>query len=55
LGYLIGVVNNTQTTQSIEQETISEAETNSGYKINDVVVGIAGQHSQHSTYRLYSP
>jgi cell division protein FtsA len=38
-----GVVNNiTQTIQSIQQ--IQEAENNSGYKIKDVVVGIAGQH-----------
>jgi cell division protein FtsA len=37
------VVNNiTQTIQSIQQ-AIQEAENNSGYKIKDVVVGIAGQ------------
>jgi cell division protein FtsA len=36
-----GVVNNiTQTIQSIQQ-AIQEAENNSGYKIKDVVVGIA--------------
>ena len=48
-----GVVNNiTQTIQSIQQ-AIFEAENNSGYKIKDVVVGIAGQHIrsiQHSDY-----
>jgi len=38
------VVNNiTQTIQSIQQ-AVEEAELNSGYKIKDVVVGIAGQH-----------
>jgi cell division protein FtsA len=48
-----GVVNNiTQTIQSIQQ-AIQEAENNSGYKIKDVVVGIAGQHPQYSTHRLY--
>lgn len=53
LGVARGVVNNiTQTIQSIQQ-AVSEAENNSGYKINDVVVGIAGQHIrsiQHSDY-----
>jgi len=53
LGVHRGVVNNiTQTIQSIQQ-AILEAESNSGYKINDVVVGIAGQHIrsiQHSDY-----
>jgi cell division protein FtsA len=53
LGVHRGVVNNiTQTIQSIQQAII-EAENNSGYKINDVVVGIAGQHIrsiQHSDY-----
>ncbi len=53
LGVHRGVVNNiTQTIQSIQQ-AIVEAEGNSGYKINDVVVGIAGQHIrsiQHSDY-----
>ncbi len=48
-----GVVNNiTQTIQSIQQ-AIEQAEANSGYRINDVVVGIAGQHIrsiQHSDY-----
>jgi cell division ATPase FtsA len=40
-----GVVNNiTQTIQSIQQ-AIQEAENNSGYKIKDVVVGIAGNTS----------
>ncbi len=53
LGVARGVVNNiTQTIQSIQQ-SILEAENNSGYKIKDVVVGIAGQHIrsiQHSDY-----
>jgi cell division protein FtsA len=53
LGVARGVVNNiTQTIQSIQQ-AVQEAETNSGYKIKDVVVGIAGQHIrsiQHSDY-----
>ncbi|WP_338409716.1 cell division protein FtsA [uncultured Flavobacterium sp.] len=53
LGVHRGVVNNiTQTIQSIQQ-AVQEAETNSDYKINDVVVGIAGQHIrsiQHSDY-----
>ncbi|MFD2891763.1 cell division protein FtsA [Flavobacterium chuncheonense] len=53
LGVHRGVVNNiTQTIQSIQQ-AILEAENNSDYKINDVVVGIAGQHIrsiQHSDY-----
>ena len=53
LGVARGVVNNiTQTIQSIQQ-AILEAEENSGYKIKDVVVGIAGQHIrsiQHSDY-----
>ncbi len=53
LGVARGVVNNiTQTIQSIQQ-AINEAETNSGYKIKDVVVGIAGQHIrsiQHTDY-----
>lgn len=48
-----GVVNNiTQTIQSIQQ-AIEQAEKNSDYKINDVVVGIAGQHIrsiQHTDY-----
>lgn len=44
LGVARGVVNNiTQTIQSIQQAVL-EAEENSGYKINDCVVGIAGQH-----------
>ncbi len=44
LGVARGVVNNiTQTIQSIQQ-AVTEAEQNSGYKIKDVVVGIAGQH-----------
>jgi cell division protein FtsA len=53
LGIHRGVVNNiTQTIQSI-QAAIAEAEENSGYKITDVVVGIAGQHIRsihHSDY-----
>jgi len=53
LGVARGVVNNiTQTIQSIQQ-AIMEAENNSGYKIKDVVVGIAGQHIrsiQHTDY-----
>lgn len=53
LGVARGVVNNiTQTIQSIQQAVL-EAEENSGYKINDVVVGIAGQHIrsiQHTDY-----
>lgn len=44
LGVHRGVVNNImQTIQSIEQ-AVMEAEKNSGYKINNVVAGIAGQH-----------
>jgi len=53
LGVARGVVNNiTQTIQSIQQ-AVSEAENKSGYKIKEVVVGIAGQHIrsiQHSDY-----
>jgi len=53
LGVARGVVNNiTLTIQSIQQ-AILEAENNSGYKISDAVVGIAGQHIrsiQHSDY-----
>jgi cell division protein FtsA len=53
LGVARGVVNNiTQTIQSIQQ-AVTDAEENSGYKINDVVVGIAGQHIrsiQHTDY-----
>lgn len=53
LGVHRGVVNNiTQTIQSIQQ-AIQEAEAVSGIKINDVMVGIAGQHIrslQHSDY-----
>lgn len=44
LGVKRGVVNHiTQTTQSIQQ-AVDEAESISGKKIDDVVVGIAGQH-----------
>ncbi len=53
LGVHRGVVNNiTQTIQSIQQ-AVQDAETSSGYKISDVIVGIAGQHIrslQHSDY-----
>ncbi len=53
LGVHRGVVNNiTQTIQSIQQ-AVDDANTNSGNQINDVVVGIAGQHIrsiQHSDY-----
>jgi len=53
LGVHRGVVNNiTQTIQSIQQ-AVDEAEAVSGIKINDVTVGIAGQHIrslQHSDY-----
>ena len=53
LGVHRGVVNNiTQTIQSIQQ-AVQEAEMSSGLKIEDVVVGIAGQHIrsiQHSDY-----
>ena len=53
LGVHRGVVNNiTQTIQSIQQ-AVQDAETASGMKIEEVVVGIAGQHIrslQHSDY-----
>ncbi len=53
LGVHRGVVNNiTQTIQSIQQ-AVQDAETSSGIKISDVIVGIAGQHIrslQHSDY-----
>ncbi len=53
LGVHRGVVNNiTQTIQSIQQ-AVQDAETASGFKIKEVVVGIAGQHIrslQHSDY-----
>ncbi|MCM5661469.1 cell division protein FtsA [Galbibacter mesophilus] len=53
LGVHRGVVNNiTQTIQSIQQ-AVQEAESVSGLKIHDCVVGIAGQHIrslQHSDY-----
>jgi len=53
LGVHRGVVNNiTQTIQSIQQ-AVEDANTNSGLQIDDVVVGIAGQHIrsiQHSDY-----
>ncbi len=57
LGVARGVVNNiTQTIQSIQQAVL-EAENKSGYKIKNVVVGIAGQHIrsiQHSDYIIRS-
>jgi len=53
LGVHRGVVNNiTQTIQSIQQ-AVSESEADSGLKIGEVTVGIAGQHIrslQHSDY-----
>jgi len=53
LGVHRGVVNNiTQTIQSIQQAVL-DAETSSGIKIMDVIVGIAGQHIRslkHSDY-----
>jgi cell division protein FtsA len=53
LGVHRGVVNNiTQTIQSIQQATL-EAESKAGITIDEVVVGIAGQHIrslQHSDY-----
>ena len=53
LGVSRGVVNNiTKTILSIQQ-AVQDAENNSGYKIKDVVVGIAGQHIrsiQHTDY-----
>lgn len=53
LGVHRGVVNNiTQTIQSIQQ-AVQEAEADSGSKIEEVIVGIAGQHIrslQHSDY-----
>ena len=53
LGVKRGVVSNiTQTIQSIQQ-AVDEAESVSGVKIEDVVVGIAGQHIRslhHSDY-----
>ncbi|RAV30687.1 cell division protein FtsA [Sinomicrobium soli] len=53
LGVHRGVVSNiTQTIQSIQQ-AVQEAENNSGKRVDEVVVGIAGQHIrslQHSDY-----
>src|SRR5690606_14868755 len=53
LGVHRGVVNNiTQTIMTIQQ-AVEDAETSSGMKIKEVVVGIAGQHIrslQHSDY-----
>ena len=49
LGVHRGVVNNiTQTIQSIQQ-AVEEAESISGQKIKEVVVGIAGQHIRSFT------
>ena len=57
LGVHRGVVNNiTQTIQSI-QKAVDEAKATSGHDIQDVVVGIAGQHIrslQHSDYIMRS-
>ncbi|MBC7643319.1 MAG: cell division protein FtsA [Flavobacterium sp.] len=53
LGVARGVVNNIAQTITSIQQAVNEAEINSGYKIKDVVVGIAGQHIrsvQHSDY-----
>ena len=53
LGVARGVVNNIAQTITSIQQAVEDAETNSGYKIKDVVVGIAGQHIrsvQHSDY-----
>ena len=53
LGVARGVVNNIAQTITSIQQAVEEAEENSGYKIKDVVVGIAGQHIrsvQHSDY-----
>src|SRR5699024_3692045 len=53
LGVHRGVVNNiTQTIKSIQQ-AVEAAEADSGLKVSEVVVGIAGQHIrslQHSDY-----
>ncbi len=53
IGVKRGVVTNiTQTIQSIQQ-AVEEAEATSGYKINEVSVGVAGQHIRslhHSDY-----
>ena len=53
LGVARGVVNNIAQTITSIRQAVDEAEINSGYKIKDVVVGIAGQHIrsvQHSDY-----
>jgi len=53
LGVKRGVVNNiTQTIQSI-QNAVALAEAESGYKIKDVVVGIAGQHIRSIQHHEY--
>jgi len=52
-GIIRGVVSNIIRTIEAIQSAVKDAETNSGYKINDVVVGIAGQHIrsiQHNDY-----
>ena len=53
LGVNKGVVNNISQTINSIQRALEEAEENSGFKVKDVVVGIAGQHIrsiQHSDY-----
>ncbi|MCV6631693.1 MAG: cell division protein FtsA [Flavobacteriaceae bacterium] len=53
LGVHRGVVNNiTQTIQSIQQ-AVTAAEADAGKKINEVVVGIAGQHIRSLQHRDY--
>ncbi|WKW46961.1 cell division protein FtsA [Myroides sp. JBRI-B21084] len=53
LGVKRGVVNNiTQTIQSI-QHAVAQASAESGYKINDVVLGIAGQHIRSIHHQEY--
>ena len=54
LGVHRGVVNNiTQTIQSIQQ-AVQDAEAESGAKIEEVTVGIAGQHIRSLQHRLYN-
>ena len=53
LGLHRGVVNNIKKTIQSIQQAVEDANTNSGQQIDDVVVGIAGQHIrsiQHSDY-----
>lgn len=57
LGVKRGVVDNIMQTILSIQQAVAQAEEKSGYKINDVVVGIAGQHIrsiQSSDYILRS-